>query len=51
MDCKDCCNLTWSIAVTGGLSIGMMPVGISALDACPVEPMIPIYLIGKEISL
>lgn len=37
--------------VFAALNIAMMVIGIERLDECPIEPMIPIYLIGEEVDL
>ena len=42
-------GITASFVIFGALNIGMMYVGIRSVDKCPVEQMIPNYLIGKII--
>lgn len=44
-------GITCSFLVFSALNIGMMVVGIQAVHKCPVQPMIPNYLIGKEIVI
>ena len=41
-------GITCSFVIFAGLNIGMMYVGINSVDKCPIEQMIPNYLIGKK---
>ena len=34
--------------IFAALNIAMVAVGSDALDACPLDPMIPIYLVGES---
>ena len=40
-------GLTCSFIVFAALNVAFMYVGITNLDNCPVEKMVPIYLVGE----
>ena len=40
-------GFTFTFVVFAALNIGMMYSGIVTIHKCPIEPMIPNYLIGK----
>ena len=46
-DCRKKSGLTCSFVVFAALNVAMMVVGIKAVDSCPVDQMIPNYLIGE----
>ena len=41
-------GLTCSFIIFAALNVAFMYVGITNLHSCPVEKMVPIYLVGKE---
>ena len=41
-------GLSCSFIIFAALNIAMAAVGAEAINDCPVDPMIPIYLIGKS---
>ncbi len=45
-DQKDTGSYCFNLIVSVGMASGLLYVGISNVDNCPVENMIPIYLIG-----
>ena len=44
-------GLSCSFFIFAALNIAMVVIGADALNLCIVEPMIPIYLIGKFIII
>ena len=46
-NCRKKSGLSCSFIIFAALNIAMVAVGSNALDACPVDPMIPIYLVGE----
>ena len=40
-------GLTCSFIIFAALNVAFMYVGITNLHSCPVEKMVPIYLVGK----
>ena len=44
-------GLSCSFIIFAALNIAMVVVGGEAVNLCPIDPMIPIYLIGKSFIL
>ena len=44
-------GLTCSFIVFAALNVAFMYVGITNLDNCPVEKMVPIYLVGEYLTV
>ena len=43
-------GLTCSFIIFAALNVAFMYVGITNLHSCPVEKMVPIYLVGKSMT-
>ena len=44
-------GLSCSFIIFAALNIAMVAVGGEAVNLCPIDPMIPIYLIGNSFIL
>ncbi len=42
------CNLVFALVVKG-IAIAMVVIGAQNLENCPAEPMVPKYLIGRDL--
>ena len=47
LNCESCALITFFNLAFNALSLAEIIIGFVNMDACPLQPMVPVYLVGE----